>query len=133
MPLRNLQDDIARLDPTISASAIAPLLISLKQLEKRHRRTLRQLMTVMMTDMTSTSLPEVKRALLDEAVESSGLEMDEVGIKRFAIEMRGGSRSNMESGSVVDLARVMKDLERRESVHPSLSPGPRYYAYADQW
>ena len=118
MPLRNLQDDIARLEPTISASAISPLLISLKQLETRHRRTLRQLMTAMMNDMTSTSLPEVKRALLDEAVESSGLEKDEVGIMRFAIEMRGGSRSAVESGSGIDVGKVMKDLERRESVHP---------------
>lgn len=125
MPLRNLQDDVARLDPTISASAIAPLLISLKQLEKRHRRTLRQLMTAMVTDMTSTSLPEVKRALLDEAVDLSGLENDEVGIVRFAIEMRGGSRRAVDSGSEIDLVRVMKDLERRESVHSSLVPGPR--------
>lgn len=114
MPLRNLQDDIARLDSSTSGTAIAPLLMSLKQLEKRHRKILRQLMSAMLANMSSTSLPEVKRALLDEAIEGSGLQGDEVGVMRFAIEIRAGSRSAMESGNGLDLKQAMGDLERRE-------------------
>lgn len=98
----------------IAPLAITPRLLSLKQLENRHRRVLRQLMTTMMSGMVSTSLPEVKRALLDEAIEASGLGKDEVGVMTVAIELRAGCRKGVESGVGIDLKQVMQDLERRE-------------------
>lgn len=117
MPLKSLQADIARLDPTsCRAEAIRPLLISLKQLERRHRIVMKQLMTAISADLSSTSLPEVKRALLDEAIEQSQLDKKEVGVVRVAVELQAGTRKAVESGETLDLRKIVDELERRESV-----------------
>lgn len=114
MPLRDLQADIARIGPDALPAAITPLLISLRHLERRHRTILRGLMGAIISGMTSNSLPEVKRALLDDAIHASGLEGDEVAIVKVAMELRPGSRRATESGDSVDMKRLAGELEKRE-------------------
>lgn len=114
MPLRELQADIARIAPGTLPAAIGPLLLSLKQLERRHRTILRGLMSAISSCTNSTSLPEVKQALLDEAVEQSGLQEDEVAIIKVSVEMRAGSRRATESVNGWDITQWAGELEKRE-------------------
>jgi len=62
----------------------------------------------------STSLPEVKEALWEEAVAASGLETREVGLIRCAVELRIGSRRMTESGESLVPKKVVEELEKRE-------------------
>jgi hypothetical protein len=106
--------DIARIDITYLPKAITPLLLSVKGIEKRHRQTIHQLVTTVISYSLSTSLVEVKEALWEEAVAASGLDRREVGLIRSAVELRIGSRKMTESGEFLIPKKLVEELEKRE-------------------
>jgi hypothetical protein len=106
--------DVARVDPSLLAGIIGPLLLSVKGIEKRHRQIVQGLVQAIVTDMTSSSIPEVKQALREEAITKSGLEAQEVSVIRFAVELRAGSRKVTEGNEVVVVKKLVEELEKRE-------------------
>jgi hypothetical protein len=108
--------DIARIDSTHLAKAITPLLLSVKGIEKRHRQTIHQIVTAVISYSLSTSLVEVKEALWEEAVAASGLDRREVGLIRSAVELRIGSRKMTESGEFLIPKKLVDEQEKREYV-----------------
>ena len=112
--MTDFASDIARIDTTYLSPAITPLLLSVKGIEKRHRQTIHQLVTAVISYSHSTSLVEVKEALWEEAVAASGLDRREVGLIRFAVELRIGSRKMTESGESLIPKKLVEELEKRE-------------------
>lgn len=106
--------DVARVDPSLLAGIIGPLLLSVKGIEKRHRQTVQGLVQAIVTDMTSSSIPEVKQALREEAITKSGLEAQEVSVIRFAVELRAGSRKVTEGNEAIVVKKLVEELEKRE-------------------
>jgi hypothetical protein len=113
-PLTGFVADLSRLDPTLLPVIIGPHLLSVKGIEKRHRHTLQSLIQSMISDMASTSLVEVKQALMEEAITKSGLDRPEVTVVRFAVELRAGSRKVSESTEGLVAKKLVEELEKRE-------------------
>jgi hypothetical protein len=112
--LTDFAADIARVDSAYLAPAIAPLLLSVKGIEKRHRHTILGLVNAIISNSISSSLIEVKEALMDEAILASGLDKSEVGLIRSAVELRMGSRKMDESGESLIPKRLVEEFEKRE-------------------
>jgi hypothetical protein len=106
--------DLVRIDITHLAGSITPLLLSVKGIEKRHRQIIHSLVNAVILYSISTSLPEVREALLEEAVAASGLDRREVGLIRSAVELRIGSRKMTESGESLIPKKLVEELEKRE-------------------
>jgi hypothetical protein len=106
--------DLARIDNGHLAGCITPLLLSVKGIEKRHRQTIHSLVNAVISYSISTSLPEVKEALWEEAVAASGLDRREVSLIRSAVELRMGSRKMTESGESLIPKKLVEELEKRE-------------------
>jgi hypothetical protein len=106
--------DIARIDPPVLAGIIASLLLSVKGIEKRHRITIHGVINAIISYSLSTSLVEVKDALWEEAVSSSGLDRQQIGLIRSAVELRMGSRQMTESGESLIPKKLVEELEKRE-------------------
>lgn len=113
-PLTGLVADLARVDASLLPGIIGPRLLSVKGIEKRHRHTLQTLIQAIISDMASTSLAEVKHALMEEAIAKSGLVGQEVSVVRFAIELRAGCRKASEANEALVAKKVVEELEKRE-------------------
>jgi hypothetical protein len=112
--LTDLSADIVRIDPSLISQAITPLLLSVKGIEKRHRQTIHHLVTAIVSNALSISLPEVKDTLMEEAILTSGLDRQEAGLIRVAVELRMGSRKMTESGESLVAKKLVEELEKRE-------------------
>ena len=106
--------DLARIDNVHLAGTLTPLLLSVKGIEKRHRQTISALVNAVISYSISTSLPEVRDVLWQEAVAASGLDRREVGLIRSAVELRTGSRKMTESGESLIPKKLVEELEKRE-------------------
>jgi hypothetical protein len=112
--LTDLSADIARIDPSLLPRAITPLLLSVKGIETRHRQTIHHLVTAMISNALSVSLPEVKDALMEEAILTSGLDRQETGLIQEAVKLRMKSRKMTESGESLVTKKLVEELEKRE-------------------
>ena len=90
---------------------IAPLLLTLPQIEARHRKTLLPLYTSLLSASTHPS-SDIRSSLVQDASTSSRLTQEETGVIRVALELRGGCRSI--EGDVVHAKRLSEELEKRE-------------------
>ena len=86
----------------------------MKGIEKRHRHTIHGLVNAIVSHSLSTSLVEVKEALMEEAVLASGLDRREVGLIRSAVELRMTSRRMTESDESLIPKKLVEELEKRE-------------------
>jgi len=115
-PLPAFAQDLAGLasdpDTTTSASYISPLLLSLPEVEKRHRKTLLPIVTAFSSSSSNRS-SEIAASIVEEALKASSLAQDEKDVLVAALTVRLGSRA-MDEGGVIKPKQLCDELEKRE-------------------
>jgi len=120
-PLPGFVMDLHRLDPCSSSpnpqhisEGIKSLLLSLPQIEARHRKTLRPILSAVISSTTPGTTGEVQRTLLEDDALDSRLTAEELGVLRVGIELRTGCRKAVDGGTAISSRRLGEELERRE-------------------
>lgn len=119
MSLSDFLADIQRIDALICGT----LLLTLPELETRHRKVLQPLISTLVSVPSSGYAPGVQQSLLDEATHTAGLASDEVGVIKTGIELRMGSRRAEEEA--VNAKKLSEEFERREWVYRWDHANPR--------
>ena len=120
--LQSLVSDLRRFPPAQSPeihplpALIRPLLLSLPDIESRHRTRLSPLLSALASCNPAGVSAEVQEAVTEEAIELSGVKRDELDVMKVGVELRVGSRSLSEGEGIISLKRLTEDLERREYV-----------------
>ncbi|KAK4688273.1 hypothetical protein P7C73_g1833, partial [Tremellales sp. Uapishka_1] len=109
-PLPTFVADLGRIPFTTLSHLIAPLLLSLSQIEYRHRKVLTPVISAILS--AETAKTSTHNELLDQAVASSGLHRDEARVIKMATSLRVHCRA-AEEGSV-PLRKLSEEFERRE-------------------
>ena len=115
-PLPHFAQDIYALNGQSrvnTTQALAPLLLSLPEVEKKHRKTLLPIVTAFISAHSNPS--DIASSIIDEAFQASGTESDEREAVRIAMELRLGSRM-MSEGGVIKAKQLNDELEKRECV-----------------
>jgi hypothetical protein len=113
-PLSTFVSDIRRIDLGLVVEAITPLLCSITQLGTRHRKTLQPLLNTLITLPGSGYAAGVQHSLMDEAIATAGLDKDELGVIKIAVELRCGSRRVGENREGIEGKKLTEEFERRE-------------------
>jgi hypothetical protein len=105
--LSQLTDDLVRID-TNRIGEIAVLLLSLADIEHRHRKVFAPLIGV----LTSAHTKDVREAKLQEA--TVGMKAHEAQVLTAAVGLRQGCRQVVEGDGIVNPRKLVEELERRE-------------------
>lgn len=97
----------------LMAKLITPYLLTLPQIEYRHRKTLAPLIRSLLTTKSTESSHEVRRDILAEAVRSGVIAKDEVDVLEASLDLRTKSRAASEGAAMVAKAWT-DELEKRE-------------------
>lgn len=117
-PLSSFATDLSFLrgSPSLDqslATILAPHLLSLPEIGKRHRRTLAPVIKALLS-VDNSSLPrDLACAILDDAVVTSDMDATELDAIKVAVELRLRAKAAEHGAGVVGKA-FSEEIERRE-------------------